>query len=650
MNLAAEWLETDGKGGFASGTVGGSRSRRYHALLLPATRPPVARMVLVNGLEAWLETATGRYPLSTQCYQGGVGQGDVPFPRGYDYLEKFEDDPWPRWTYSFPDGTHVVQEIFVHQGTGLTVITWERQGSSPEGAVESARIQIWPLMSGRDYHGLQRENPSFAADPVSQQGGHLFWQPYPGVPGTRAWCNGEYQQGSEWYRNFLYTEERARGLDYLEDLMAPGVFTCELGGQTTAALLLAAVIDPSDPLPIAEDADVAEVVPRFREDERRRRARFPDLVRRSGDAYVVRGGRGATIIAGYPWFTDWGRDTFISLRGLCLATGRFGEAREILLQWSEAVSQGMLPNRFPDGGQAPEYNSVDAALWFIVVAHEYLHLAPETPGDREKLLATCEAILDGYAAGTRYGIHLDEADGLLAAGEPGVALTWMDARVDGRPVTPRIGKPVEIQALWLNALGLMAPASPRWQQMYDKAWPQFERFWNAGRGCLYDVIDCNGQSGDCDGSLRPNQIFAVGGLPLMLLDDERARAVVDCVERTLLTPMGLRTLASGEPGYAPRYSGNSRERDAVYHQGTVWPWLLGPFVEAWVRVRGDTPEIRAEARAKFVEPLLALLPDSAGLGHLPEIADGDPPHTPRGCPFQAWSIGELSRLAFGVVG
>jgi predicted glycogen debranching enzyme len=659
INLSAEWLETDGRGGFASGTVGGARSRRYHALLLPATQPPVARMVLVNGIEAWLQTAAGRYPISTQCYQGGLGQGDVLYPSGQDFLSAFTADPWPQWTFEFPDGTQLVRELFIHRGTGLTVLTWQLRTPASEQSGQGARLQIWPLLSGRDYHQLQHENSAFVSEPADQVGASVLWQPYHGVPGIRIWSSGIYQGGAEWYRNFLYAEERARGLDYLEDLVAPGVFACELGTQGTAALLLGAVLHPDDPPALPLDADLAEAVPRLRAEELRRRGALPDLLRRSGDAYLVRGKAGATVIAGYPWFTDWGRDTFISLRGLCLATGRLAGAREILLHWSAAVSEGMLPNRFPDGGEAPEYNTVDAALWFIVVVHEYLQLVPapadadaekRQTDDARQLLTTCEAILQGYAAGTRYGIRLDESDGLLLAGETGVALTWMDARVDGRAITPRIGKPVEIQALWLNALALLAPKSARWQALYDQGRGQFQaKFWNAARGCLYDVIDCQGQPGSVDGSLRPNQIFAVGGLPLVLLADAQARAVVDRVENALLTPMGLRTLAAGEPGYAPHYEGTPAERDGAYHQGTVWPWLLGPFVEAWVRVRGDTPGVRTEARDMFVEPLLALLPLSAGISHLPEIADAEPPHAPKGCPFQAWSLGEITRLDHGVL-
>ena len=664
MNFDAEWLEPDGRGGFASGTGGGARTRRYHALLLPATRPPVARMVLVNDVEAYLQTPAGRFPLSTQRYQGGDGQ-DVLAPDARPFLTDFHLDPWPKWTFHFPDGTGLEQEIFVHQTTGLTALAWRLLDGSADPA--SCQLELRPFFSGRDYHALHHENPVFRFDPVSLEpgGSGAAWQPYSGVPGVRIWSSGTYRHAPGWYRRFLYTEERARGLDDTEDLAVPGVFTCGLGQDGTAALLLgmldATPAGRAASPPLAPGMNAARLVPALRDDEQRRRSIQLTPLRRAGDAYLVRGGRGTTILAGYPWFTDWGRDTFISLRGLCLAAGRFAEARDLLLQWSNSVSEGMLPNRFPDGGEAPEYNTADAALWFIVAAHDYLHLAPppdEAHGlerwsrEQQMLLGTCESILAGYAAGTRYGIRLDEEDGLLCAGEPGgtTALTWMDARVDDRPITPRVGKPVEIQALWLNCLCLMAANSPRWRLLYERGRVSFAaKFWYEERGCLYDVIDCDHAPGTRDGSLRPNQVFAVGGLPLILLPPAQARRMLDTVEAALLTPLGLRTLAPTDQGYCPRYEGSPAQRDSAYHQGTVWPWLLGPFVEAVVRVNGDTPDARAAARAKYLDPLLALLPKEAGLNHLPEIADAEAPHAPKGCPFQAWSMGELTRLTLGVL-
>ena len=382
--------------------------------------------------------------------------------------------------------------------------------------------------------------------------------------------------------------------------------------------------------------------------ERTRRSAFPSRLHRAADAYLVRRGIGRTVIAGYPWFTDWGRDTFIALRGLCLAANRLDDARAVLLEWSGTVRDGLLPNHFPDRAEEPASNAVDASLWFVIAVHEYLEAAGAqrrkgAADDRARLIAAVDAILEGYARGTRHGIRMD-GDGLVAAGEPGVALTWMDARVDGRAITPRIGKPVEVQALWINALRIACSWSARWAEPLSRATASFPRFWNAEGGCLYDVVDVGHVPGANDPAFRPNQVLAVGGLPFPALTDEtRARRVVDAVEARLLTPMGLRTLAPDDPAYVGRYEGGVAERDGAYHQGTAWPWLMGPFVDAWVRVRGDTPQARKEARRRFLDPLLADL-DRAGLGHVAEIADGDPPHASRGCPFQAWSVGEALRL------
>jgi glycogen debranching enzyme len=336
-----------------------------------------------------------------------------------------------------------------------------------------------------------------------------------------------------------------------------------------------------------------------------------------------------------------------------MLAGRFRTARRILLEWADVVSEGMLPNRFPDGGGEPEFNAVDASLWFVIAVADLIDGCKEHRGltdpQRRKLLDAVDAIVGGYARGTRFGIKAD-ADGLLAAGVSGVQLTWMDAKVGDDVVTPRIGKPVEVQALWLNALAFAGREREEWRRRYARARAAFEaRFWNAERGMLFDVVDMDHQSGRNDASFRPNQIFAVGGLPTPCLDGPRARQVVDAVERALLTPLGLRSLAPGETGYTPRYEGGVWQRDHSYHQGTVWPWLMGAFVDAWVRVRGNTKAARTEARERFVRPLVAEL-DRLGLSHLPEIADAEAPFTPRGCPFQAWSVGELLRLTTGNVG
>lgn len=615
---SAEWLEADGVGGFASGTVNGIRTRRYHALLLAATS--VRRMVLVNGLEAWLDTRAGSFALASQRYAP-----DVVHPDGAQRVVSFEADPWPLWTLALPDGNRIEHGLFVAPGQAATILYW-RLLEGPGGT-----LSVRPLISGRDYHALHHENAAFNFD-AGRVDDRIVFRPYAGVPAITVSSNGTYTHQPDWYRNFLYSEERARGLDHVEDLASPGIFSWDLG-KGKAVLTLAA--DGQDP---------TEGLGALRACERHRRSSFPSQLHRAADAYIVRRGKRKTIIAGYPWFTDWGRDTFIAMRGLCLATGRLDEAREILLGWADAVSEGMLPNRFPDGGDTPEYNAVDAALWYVVAVHEFLGRAAKTTAyDRRKLGAAIEAILTGYARGTRFGIRCD-ADGLLASGEPGVQLTWMDAKVGDWVVTPRTGKPVEVQALWLNALLIASRMSEHWTDLYKRGKAAFEaRFWDPKRGCLHDVVDVDHVSGKIDSAFRPNQILAVGGLPFPVLEGERARRVVEAVEARLLTPLGLRSLAPDEPGYAPRYEGGVRERDSAYHQGTVWPWLMGPFVEAWLRTRGGTAGAKQEARARFLEPMLRHL-DDAGLGHLPEIAYGDPPHTPCGCPFQAWSVGEALRL------
>ena len=625
----SEWLEADGRGGFASGTADLVRTRRYHALLLAATTPPAGRFVLVNGLEAWIETPEGRFPISSQAYAPGVVH-----PNGASRIESFEADPWPRWTFRLEDGLRVTQEFFVSRRTGATVLVW-RLPKRRADVFLSVRL----LFSGRDYHSLHHENPAFRFEP-QRRGYGWMWVPYQEVPEVSVATNGSYEHEPLWYRDFLYSEERARGLDFTEDLASPGVFRFDFS-KAKAALVLSTRA-------LAGEDDAILLTRRLRVEERRRRDGFASRLERAADDYIVRRGEGKTIVAGYPWFTDWGRDTFIALRGLCLATGRLEDARQILIEWAGTVSEGMLPNRFPDKGDKPEYNSVDASLWYVVAVQDYFAACEHArrrvwSADRDALLRAVEAILEGYSHGTRYGIRAD-SDALLAAGVPGVQLTWMDAKVGDRVITPRIGKPVEVQALWINALRIGGRFSPRWDQMAQMATRSFAaRFWNERGGFLYDVVDCDHAAGTFDARFRPNQILAVGGLPFAILEGDRARRVVDAVERRLWTPLGLRSLAPDDPDYAGHYSGGVVERDGVYHQGTVWPWLAGPFAEARVRVREGAAAARREAREKFLAPLLDHM-NEAGLGHISEIADGDPPHTPRGCPFQAWSVGEALRL------
>jgi predicted glycogen debranching enzyme len=464
------------------------------------------------------------------------------------------------------------------------------------------------------------------------------------LPAITAYSNASYQHQPTWYRHFFYQEEWLRGFDAIEDLASPGIFSFDLKAE--AVLIFAATGDSPVRLPGSSPDECLQLL---RRSESQRRRAFATPRHRAADQYIVRRGSGKSIIAGYPWFGDWGRDTFISLRGLCLAAGRLEEARQILLAWAPYLSDGMLPNRFPDHGEAPEYNTVDAALWYVIAIDALFTAAEASPdyflpeSTRKTLLGAIGSILAGYSTGTRHGIRCDD-DGQLRCGEPGVQLTWMDARVGERVITPRMGKPVEIQALWINALHIASAHQPKWQTACDLARASFlRRFWIDSADALYDVIDVDHQPGCCDASFRPNQIFAVGGLPLNLLGEDRAFRLVAHVEKRLWTPLGLRSLEPTDPEYAGRYCGSPSERDAVYHQGTVWPWLAGAFIEAWVRARNSTNAAKLEARRRFLGPLLNHVSE-AGVGHVSEIADGDQPHMPRGCPFQAWSLAELLRV------
>lgn len=626
---AFEWLEADGLGGFASGTVSGVRTRRYHALLLTAANPPTGRTVLVNGIEAWIETAAGHTDLSAQRYLP-----DVIHPRGFERITSFTHEPWPSWTFGLPDGTEITQEILVDPDACDTLLRWRRiSGAGP------CTLVVVPLLSGRDYHSLQTANPAFDFKPQiggAETGTCVTWHPYPDRPAISALTTGTYRHEPDWYRQFLYAAERARGLDCVEDLAAPGSFRFDLAGPEPGLMLLRA--GESGPVRVRALAD------RMIAAARATRA-GPDL-RRSALSYRVDRGRGSTLVAGFPWFTDWGRDTFIAVRGLLLATGELDTAESILRAWAGVVSEGMMPNRFPDSGEVPEYNSVDASLWYVVSVYDFLaacRLVGRSVQSEPALRTACLAILDGYAAGTRFGIRAD-ADGLIAAGQPGWQLTWMDAKVGDWVVTPRIGKPVEIQALWINALHIAATLwEPRFSEAETAARASFAQKFPNPVGGLFDVVDVDHVPGTHDAAVRPNQIFCVGGLPFPLLTGELAKSVVDAVEHRLLTPLGLRTLSPDDPAYAGHYGGDARTRDGAYHQGTVWPWLLGPFVDAWLSVRGRSEAALTEGRARFLPPLEQHLGE-AGLGHVSEVADGDAPYRPGGCPFQAWSLGEYIRL------
>lgn len=645
--LRREWLETNGIGGFASSTIVGLDTRRYHGLLTAALHPPGDRYLLLAKLEETLVVGTSRHELSANQYPGTI------HPSGFTMQREFRLDPFPTFVWAV-DGFVLEKTVLLVHGENTVVVTYtlRREDVTTEAASAPVALEVRPLIAFRDFHATTHENDGIDRN-VTLGDGFASVTPYRGLPTLHVAHDARRVDPSgDWFRSFEYAVERARGLDFREDLYQPFTLHFDLGVAARATIVAGTEqhrSDEADELVRAERARRRQIVAGIAGSD----ALLRTLVS-SADQYVVRRGAGKSVIAGYPWFGDWGRDTFISVRGLCLATGRLEVAREILLAWTDVVSDGMLPNRFADHGEQPEYNSVDAALWFVVAARELLdsttRAGRQLPiAEVEALWRAIEAILEGYAHGTRHRIGLDESDALLFAGEPGVQLTWMDAKVGDWVVTPRIGKPVEIQALWLAALHAAGARSDRWAPLLARGRDSFtRRFWNASERCLYDVVDPDGHAGAADGSFRPNQILAIGGLPLQLLDGERARAVVDGVESRLWTPLGLRSLAPGEPGYVAAYRGGPRERDASYHQGTVWPWLLGPFVEAWVRVRGATREVKQAARTRFLSPLAAHLTD-AGLGHVSEIADAEAPHQPGGCPFQAWSLAEALRLVVQVL-
>jgi predicted glycogen debranching enzyme len=625
--LDLEWLEADGRGGFAMGTAAGVRTRRYHALLVAATTPPTGRLVLVNGIDVRLVTQAGAFALTSHEYEPGVVH-----PDGMTRIRSFRAQPWPRWVFAAEDGTLVEQEILSLRETGETLVAFRLARGAP-----GARLEVRPLLSGRDYHATHHENPAFRFEPERGDGALVF-RPYEDLVDITLRSSGHWVQGPLWFRRFRYRAEALRGLDAVEDLASPGHVDLELGPERSFVAF--GWEKRGERRPRGALTELAER-------ERTRRLQVRSFLELSADAYVVERGDGHTIVAGYPWFTDWGRDTFIAIRGLCVALGRFELAGRILGEWAKHVRDGLLPNCFPDGDRAPEDNSVDAPLWFVIAAQHFRDALRERGAELEPVLEgvlerATTAILGGLEAGTRHGIRLD-SDGLLACGVPGRQLTWMDAKVGEHVVTPRIGKPVEIQALWLNALRIGGYRSRHFLELYERGLASFRSRFVAGDGGLADVVDIDHVPGTVDRSLRPNQIFAVGGLPFPLVDRATARALVERVEAELLTPLGLRTLACFEPEYVGRYAGGPSERDHAYHQGTAWPWLLGPFVEAWLRARGDTPSARRLARERFVAPWLAHL-ESAGIGHVSEVADGDFPHTPGGAPFQAWSLGELLRI------
>ncbi len=626
--MSREWLETNGLGGFASSTIAGINTRRYHGLLVAATKPPVGRLVLLSKLEETVVVNGERFELSANRYPG------VVHPQGHRYLQEFRLDPFPSFIYRIA-GMQVEKTVCMVHGENTVVVRYRLQG----GEAGRVSLELRPLIAFRDHHSTTHENGALDSR-IRIDDGVVSVEPYAGLPRLYLAHKGAHVDASgEWYRNFEYDVERARGLDYREDLFNPMV----LRFDDSRDIALIASTEP-------RQAGMAQA---YEAEERARRARTTaaanddEFVRQltvAADQFIVSRGTHKTIIAGYHWFADWGRDTMIALPGLTLATGRFEDARSILLEFAKHVDRGMLPNRFPEEGEEAEYNTVDATLWFFEAVRSYLQHTGDRATVRSPLYPVLAEIIDWHFRGTRHGIRVD-SDGLLNCGEPGVQLTWMDAKVGDWVVTPRHGKPVEIQALWYNALMFMAETAAglgdrleaeRYGGAAERARASFvANFWNKDGGYLYDVV--NGT--ERDASIRPNQIFAVS-LPHTMVPPEMARAIVATLERELLTPFGLRTLARTDPQYRPTYGGDVWSRDSAYHQGTVWPWLMGPFITAYTKVNGRAGVPGAE---KWLSELQKHIKQD-GLGQISEVFSGDPPHEAGGCIAQAWSVAELLRV------
>ncbi|UCC68008.1 MAG: glycogen debranching enzyme N-terminal domain-containing protein, partial [Armatimonadota bacterium] len=624
--ITREWLETNGLGGYASSTIIGANTRRYHALLVAALAPPTRRTVLLSKVEETLAVGEIEYDLSCNQYPGAV------HPQGHRYLREFRLDPFPTFVYEVEEGrvTRLEKTVAMCRGWNAVIVRY-RLLESPG----TASLIVRPLVNCRDHHHLMREDPHFDISvEVSGARDRVSMKPYPGAATVHILLPGAYfESWGYWYGNFEYVREAERGLGFRESQYSPGFFTCTLDPGGTSYLVAgtrqAIGIDGAAAME-AERARRASLTKRVRgaagDAVGEPMARYPGTAPATGrnwesapealrslvvaaDAFLVGRGRETAgdapegIVAGYHWFEEWGRDAMISLPGLTLVTGRFDVARNVLRAFAKRSSEGMIPNRIADAETEPDYNTADATLWMFWAAHKYL----DYTGDREfvmgELLPVFVEAVEWHVRGTRSGIRVD-GDGLLRAGEPGTQLTWMDAKVGDWVVTPREGKPVEINALWHHALRFLEElggehSGPTAEQVAREFGA---RFWNKEAGYLNDVVD--GGEGD-DYSLRPNQIFAVG-LPYPMLEAERERRVVEAVKRDLLTPYGLRTLSPRDPRYRGRCEGDQRARDGAYHQGTVWPWLLGHFITAYVRVSADRGAAKQEARG-WLEPLWAHL-------------------------------------------
>jgi predicted glycogen debranching enzyme len=635
QSAECEYLETNGLGGWSGSSITGAHTRRYHGLFVAAINPPTDRMVLLSKLDETIIVGEVRYELSCNLYDG-----DVIHPNGNQYLESFNKYFFPEWIYEV-NGIQLKKTICMIHDENTVVIKYEvlRAGSS-------FMLEFLPLMAARGYHELGHASPQMHWDAefnnacLPGRQGIFHNQPdginnvYVSIPGST------YLHTPRWFNNFKYSVEQYRGLDYTEDLFNHGVFSVQLKDGDELNI----IISTENP----EGRNGAELI----NQEYKRRKKLlkgqpeDETLRQlilAADQFIVKRDENLkTVIAGYHWFTDWGRDTMISLPGLTLSTGRFDDAKKILAAFAKNISMGMLPNRFQEK-EPPEYNNVDGTLCFFIAVYKYLLVTDDKKFVLDEILPVLKEIIEWHFKGTRYNIHVDE-DGLLYAGEVGQQLTWMDARIGTWVVTPRMGKPVEIQALWYNVLKIFAEMLRLNKQEKDaeaidvsaaKAKESFDRlFWNADGNYLHDVIDENGKP---NSELRPNQLFAIS-LPFALIEGEKAKAVLKIVEEKLYTSVGLRSLPVEDVHYVHHYGGDQWHRDSSYHEGTVWSWLLGAYVDALVKVKSQNSKVKS-----VIDNFKYHL-NEACIGQISEIFDADAPHHPRGCVAQAWGVAEVLRV------
>lgn len=626
-----EWLVANGLGGYASSTLIGANTRRYHGLLVAALLPPVRRTLYLAKLDERVETPERTYILAANLVQGGPAEG------GHIHLQQVRFDPFPTFIYSFGDVT-LKKTVFMIYGENTTVVFYRiYNGAAP------AVLRLTPLVNCRDFHWLARRGQvDFSVRFAGR--GVVEVRPTKEAPPLRLACSaGRFEERGDWYYGLYYPEEERRGFEAAEDHFLPGDFVVEVPPEEELAVTFLATLEEVFSL----EGEALLQCELARQQELLERAGYKSpLARRlvlAADAFIVerRSAGGKTIIAGYHWFNDWGRDAMIALPGLTLVTGRFDDARAVLLTFARHARDGLLPNMFADGGEIL-YNTVDASLWFFWAAWKYLRYTGDEGFVRRELYPVMEEIAARYVEGTHFNIRVD-GDGLLSAGSGETQLTWMDAKVDGWVVTPRHGKAVEVNALWYNALGVLGELAARfgkkfpYGELMSRQKESFWReFWYEGGGYFYDVVGPQGK----DSALRPNQVIALA-LPYSMVDAPRGRRVLRRVWRELYATYGLRTLSPAHPAYRGVYSGDRWQRDGAYHQGTVWSWLIGPFVTAWRRVHHYSPASRLQA-ARLLSPFIDHLREY-GVGYIGEIFDGDEPLFPRGCIAQAWGVAEVLR-------